>query len=465
MTIRLPARYEDLDSAFRGRLRPVPTLIDVVKHGFKSMQVGGGIRFLPVFGKSGSGKTCAANELATHLPECTVRQLDHSAMASSELLDSELRQHLAKLGNAKLLILVIDQYEEAVAGQTELASAFVERLARLDRGPLRDHPMLFLWLTTDRVFQATLVAATSRNQRILLLSDFEINGPDKADWPSIMEETFSFHNNDASLPDLDILQDNLQDVSDQSQTLGAALLKLGLAIMEDRTGLQDLSTYNVVMVWPVTDGQRIARIQQFTDARQGYRLEWNAWLRQLNPEEQRQLTKALHAYNRARLYFDLRVVPINAADLHWLSKDLDSEDVTLSDKALNRFRKTHFYTVVSGTWDPTAYAPMRERDSERAKDAREWYKTVTDRPVPLGRRIAKALRDCGIPAQPEQEISTMHGAVRADVLAERPIGRQRKVIVELKAFSAERTMPSTICDQIRITLRRHAQLAGFIERQ
>lgn len=465
MTLRLPSRYEDLDTAFRGRLRPVPDLIEIIQRGYRSMQVSGGIRFLPVYGQSGSGKTSAAVELGTHLPEASVAMVTREEIQSQEALVQSLRARIARLEGRRLLVLVIDQFEEAVSDQAAEAAAFVERLALLDRGELRSQPMVFLWLTTQRSFQESLANATTRNERILLSRNFQLAGPPKEQWAGIIEETFEHHNG-RPLSDLDILQDNLQVAANESETLGSALQKIGGEASQDHSGLQDLSVYQVVMVWPVTDGQRIGHFQRFTDAKQGYRLEWNAWFRQLNDDDQRQLARALHGFNRARLYFDLRVVPIAAADLQGISRELESRDFEIARTSLEKFQRTHFYYIVSGAWNSATYAPMRERESARADQARQWYETVTERSTLLGGRIARALTQSGIPSLPEQEINTPYGSVRADVLSERPnASTQPKVIIELKAFSPDRTMPSTICEQIKVTLRRHAQLAGFLERQ
>ncbi len=54
--LRLPSRYEDLDLAFRGRLKPNQDLLTLVKTAYASMQLSGGIRFLPIYGESGGGK-------------------------------------------------------------------------------------------------------------------------------------------------------------------------------------------------------------------------------------------------------------------------------------------------------------------------------------------------------------------------------------------------------------------------
>jgi hypothetical protein len=216
------------------------------------------------------------------------------------------------------------------------------------------------------------------------------------------------------------------------------------------------------MLWPVTDGLRIQRIQQFTDARQGYKLEWNAWYRALNADDQRQLP--LPEFNRARLYFDMRVVPIAAADLHPLCRDLTNETDALHRTYLERFEKTHFFSIVSGQWNPDVYSPLRERESKRAEEARTWYEGVTTNPVGLGKRIARILTGLGQPAEHEQNVESPNGRVRADVLLRKP-NPQRTVIVELKAYSAENTMPSTICGAIQTTLKRHAHFAGFLQRQ
>ena len=99
------------------------------------------------------------------------------------------------------------------------------------------------------------------------------------------------------------------------------------------------------MLWPVTDGLRITRIQQFTDPRQGYKLDWNAWYRQLNSDDQQQLP--VREFNRAGLYFDVRLVPIAAADLHPLCRDLDTAKVELGASYLERFKSTHLFSIIN----------------------------------------------------------------------------------------------------------------------
>ena len=217
------------------------------------------------------------------------------------------------------------------------------------------------------------------------------------------------------------------------------------------------------MLWPVTDGLRISRVQQFTDPRQGYKLDWNAWYRQLNSDDQQQLP--VREYNRARLYFDMPLVPVAAADLFPLCRELDNNSFELGRSYLERFEKTHFFSIVSGKWNPDSFAPLRERESQRANEARDWYATVTSQPTQLGRRIAKCLEKLGLSATHEQTVSSRHGKVRADVLIDRAPVSPPSVLVEMKAFSPENTMPSTICQAVATTLKRHAQFAGFLQRQ
>jgi hypothetical protein len=460
--VRLPSRYEDLDPAFRGRLRPNAPLIGLVQRAYQSMQVSGGIRFLPIFGRSGTGKSSAAFELATHLPEARVVPVSREAIESREVLEREIKGYRRSMAPAQLLIAVVDQYEEAVAERGNIPTSFVETLALLDRGELRSLPVVFLWLTTSRDFQARLSDATSRNRRILVEADFELLGPATVDWPEIIEETFRFHNQDRDLADYEVLEPDLHLLAEVNDSLGDAIQAAGERLYAYARVLHDLSTYQVLMLWPVSDGLRIQRIQQFTDARPGYKLDWNSWYRVLNADDQHQLP--LREYNRARLYFDMRLVPIAVADLHPLFRELDNDDFELHRTYLERFRNTHLFSLLSGIWNPEVYSPLRERESARATEAREWYETVTQNPVALGRRLARVLRELGLRAQHEQTIESPHGRVRADVLVARA-AQPPNVIVELKAFSAENTMPSTICSAIQTTLRRHSQFAGFLQRQ
>ncbi len=463
--LKLPSRYEDLDLAFRGRLKPNQELLSLVKTAYASMQLSGGIRFMPIYGESGSGKSSAALEVGSHLPEAHVFKLPRAAIESPAELaavvsaESQRIAHLSK----QLMVAVVDQYEEAVAQRTAVPTSFVEALALLDRGELRSTRVLFLWLTTSRDFQKSLADATTRNRRILLKEDFALAGPVKDEWPEIVEETFRFHN-DRDLSDFELIREDLEQIGRANDTIGTTIERVGLRLSEHVHQLHDLSTYQVIMLWPVTDGQRITRVQQFTDARQGYKLDWNAWYRQLNEDDRRQLP--LRELNRARLYFDLRLVPVAAADLHPLCKDLDDDDFVLHKSYLDRFENTHFFSIIDGTWDAASYKPLRERESERADAARTWYESITNSPTQLGKRLAKVFRGLGITADHEQMITSAHGRVRADVLVIRRGGAApQNAIVEIKLFSPANTMPSSICEQVRTTLRRHAQFAGFLARQ
>ena len=155
MNLRLPSRYEDLDPRFRSKLRPVPSLNSLVQSAYASMKVSGGIRFLPIFGRSGSGKSCGALELTTHLPASHLEVLAPEQLSkSTDELISHLERQIDLFNRSDLFIWVIDQYEEKVQGKRDVPTEFVERLSLLDRGVLRNHPMLFLWLTTDQQFQA-----------------------------------------------------------------------------------------------------------------------------------------------------------------------------------------------------------------------------------------------------------------------------------------------------------------------
>lgn len=461
MTVHLPSRYEDLDAAFRGRLKPNQSLLALVKQAYSSMEINGGIRFLPVFGSSGSGKTSAALELGTHLPDLHVEQLPREGVDDPSLLRSMLAE-MEKRAKGKRLVAVVDQYEEVSAQRTAIPSTFVESISLLDRQSPRLSNILFIWLTTSKEFQKQLSDATSRNARILVASGFELESIPKAEWPSVIEDTFQFHNQERALSDYEVLSVDLEEISYENETIGRSIEIVGDRLAAYATTLHDLSTYQVVILWPVADGLRISRIQQFTDARQGYKLDWNAWYRQLNSDDQQQLP--MREYNRARLYFDVRLVPIAAADLYPLCRDLDNDTFKLGSSYLERFSNTHLYSIVSGSWIPDNYSPLRERESKRATEAKEWYGTVTGDPTKLGKRLAKCFSALGLSASHEETISSPNGKVRADVLVDRSPVSPPNIIIELKAFSSENTMPSTIAQSVAVTLKRHAQFAGFLQR-
>jgi len=441
---------------------PDSNLLSLVDSGFKSMQISGGIRFLPVYGESGSGKSCAAREIDSHMPQTRVFVLDRNEIENTDALIERVRLERRSIEQNELLIGVVDQFEEIVSSKADIPTQFVEKISILDRDVLREIPVLFIWLTTSREFQKALADATVRNSRILLSSDFAVYGPVKELWPKIIKETFSFHNDEKPLADCQIIDQDLQEIGRNVDTIGATLQAVAERLSCELPSLQSLSEYRVSLVWPVSDALRSQRVLQFSRPRDGYTLNWEAWQTELNDEDRTQLP--LRDFNRARLYFDVRVIPVRVADLHHLCMDLDNAPQKFESTYLERFRKTHLHHIISGTWSEYDYNPVRERESKRAEEARLWYLTVTNEPTKLGKRLGVILTMLGLDARHEEEISSKYGSVRADVFVEPCEKVNKKQILELKVFAPENTMPSTIKDAIKITLRRHAQFAGFLQR-
>jgi adenylate kinase family enzyme len=462
MNIRLPSRYEDLNEEYRGRLVPNPSLLSLVDSGFKSMKISGGIRFLPLYGDSGSGKSCAAREIDSHMPQTRVFVLNRDEIEHSDKLIDRINMERRNIEKGELLIAVIDQFEEIVSSKADIPTQFVEQISILDRNILREIPVLFVWLTTSREFQMALSDATVRNNRILLASGFIVHGPDREKWPRIIKETFSFHNDDKPLADYMIIDQDLQEIAKKVDTIGAALQAVAEQLSSELTNLQNLSEYRVSLVWPVSDALRNQRVLQFCRPRDGYTLNWEAWQTELNEEDRKQLP--LGEFNRARLYFDVRVIPVRVADLHKLCKDLDDINPRFGKTYLERFRNTHLHHIISGTWSEYDFNPVRERESKRAEEARNWYLTVTNEPTKLGRRLASIFNELGLIARYEEVITSKYGSIRADVFIEQFDKIKKKQILEMKVFAPENTMPSTIKDAIKVTLRRHAQFAGFLQR-
>ncbi|GED57172.1 ATP-binding protein [Brevibacillus formosus] len=460
--IRLPSRYEDLDESYKGRLSPNEKLLSLINRAQKSMQINGGIRFLPIYGESGAGKSCAAREISTHIPSVRTFVLERKEIESKDELINRVVYERER-NESKILVAVIDQYEENVADREKIPTKFIEYLSLLDRGDFRYIPIVFLWLTTSKEFQSMLQNATSRNRRILLEENFTIIGPLKDEWPRIIEETFSFHNNEKTLADFGVLKEDLIDIGRDTNTIGAAIESVGSILSENIDNIQNLSEYQVIIMWPVADSLRNQRVMQFSKAREGYKLNWDFWYSQLNEEDRSQLP--LKELNRTRLYFDFRVIPVRVADLHRLCINLDIEETSFGKTYIDRFKNTHFYHVVSGGWDTYEYNPVKERESKRSKDAEAWYNTVTEKSIRLGQRISKVFKECGFDSSYEESISSKYSRVRADIFIRRPGTTKSQVIIELKAYSSENTMPSTIKDAIKVTLRRHAQFAGFLQRQ
>ena len=416
MIVRLPSRYEDLHESYRGRLVPNSNLLTLVDSGFKSMRISGGIRFLPVFGESGSGKSCAAREIDSHMPQTRVFVLDRNEIENTDALIERVRLEKKKIEQDELLIGVVDQFEEIVSSKADIPTQFVEKISILDRTTLREIPVLFIWLTTSRDFQRALSDATVRNSRILLSRNFAVYGPAKDLWPKIIQETFSFHNDEKPLADCQIIDQDLQEIAKNVDTIGGALQSVAERLSCELPDLQNLSEYRVSLIWPVSDALRSQRVLQFSRPRDGYTLNWEAWQTELNDEDRAQLP--LRDFNRARLYFDVRLIPVRVADLHHLCLDLDVDSPKFGKTYLERFSKTHLYHILSGTWSEYDYNPVRERESKRADEAREWYLTVTNDPTKLGKRIAAVITMLGLDARHEKEINSKYSSVRADVFVE-----------------------------------------------
>lgn len=459
---RLPSRYEDIDTSYRGRLLPNNQLLSLVDMAKKSMNISGGIRFLPIYGKSGSGKSCASHEIGTHLPETYVFSLDKDEIESREYLLKRI--DIEKTNAAgRLLIAIIDQYEENVLGKEKIPSQFIEHLSILDRAELRTTPILFIWLSTSKEFCQSLANATSRNRRILLKSDFVIEGPEKDKWIAIIQETFSVHNAEQALADYQIVESDIARIVERNATLGDAIEDVGSLLASSMEGVQNFSEYQVIIMWPVSDSLRNQRVLQFSRPREGYKLNWDIWYNHLNEDDKKQLP--IKELNRARLYFDVRVIPVRAADLYKMCTNLNDDSYTIAKTYLERFKKTHFFHVLMDEWEDYDYNPVRERESNRANEAESWYRSITTKPVSIGKRVASALRQCGVAATYEKTITSPYGTVRADIYAEREESEKPKVIIELKVYSPENTMPASIKDAIKVTLKRHAQFAGFLQRQ
>lgn len=459
--MRLPSRYEDLQEAYKGRLLPNKGLIEKIKAAVKSIKINGGIRFLPIYGESGSGKSSATIELKTHLPETHTFLLQKDEISDKEkLIDRILNEYRYNIG--KILIPIVDQFEENVAGKEKIPSQFIEYISLFDRNELKDVPTVFIWLTTSKDFQSLLTNATTRNKRILLDNEFVIEGPEKNLWTGIIKDTFSVHNHEKELADYLIIDTVINEIVFECTTLGSAIENVGNKLAEQMDDIQDLSQFTVILLWPVSDSVRNQRVMQFSRPRDGYKLDWEAFYRELSLDEKSQLP--LEVYNRTRLYFDMRIIPFRAADLHRLCSNLDLDVLPLGKTYLTRFRNTHFFHIVSENWDSYSYNPVRERESDRSKEASDWYKTITTQPTKIGKRIALILRNLNLDAAHEQDIATEFSTVRADVLINNSTVNKKKYIVELKVFSAENTMPSTIKEQIKTTLRKHALLAGFMKK-
>lgn len=183
----------------------------------------------------------------------------------------------------------------------------------------------------------------------------------------------------------------------------------------------------------------------------------------MNANDKAQLP--LQGLNKARLYFDVRLVPVSAADLQGICTELAEVSKPVIQSSITRFGQTHLVSLIQSTGGEVAFSPLRERPgSERGKAATQWYKSITRNPVGIGKSMADALQKLGIRAKHEVSEVSPFSSLRADVLVNRDT-KPSKIVIELKAYSPENTRPSDVSSQLRITLTKLARFAGFIQRQ
>ncbi|MEM6506548.1 MAG: ATP-binding protein [Planctomycetota bacterium] len=458
----LPSRYESLNKSYRAQLRPVPELIDAAKKAHSSIKINKGVRFLPVFGESGSGKSSATLELATHLPEARVELLTPNDISlPMDQLQERIARKVHLFSKTELIIWVIDQYEEIVEGtiREKVPSQFIEKISIIDRGDLAAQPMLFIWLTTSKEFRDKLVKlSSSRSRRTLLDASFDLNGPERETWIDIIKETFLHHNEGRQLADYDVLDSRIIEAIQGAETIGDAIDNVGGILANSAmTQLLDLSAHQVVMLWPVVDGTGINRVASFTKSNSGYSLNWTSFWDQLTDRDKND--RDLDGMNRARIYFDFRLIPIPAADFRDIVRKFDIS-VDITKEAIESLQRTHYYKVISRDQTENLRV-MFERESQRSADAKTWYESITaDQQANAAKMLAKTISQAGYESEPQYEMKSDFGRVVAD-LSTRQNGS--KALTELKLFSPRNTTPSAIRDQIKSTLRKYAKFSGFLQ--
>ena len=86
------------------------------------------------------------------MPDVSTFTLDRSEIESSEKLLIRIKSE-RNATDKKVLIAIVDQYEENVQGKENIPSQFVEHLSLLDRKELSGELIIFIWLTTNKEFQ------------------------------------------------------------------------------------------------------------------------------------------------------------------------------------------------------------------------------------------------------------------------------------------------------------------------
>lgn len=222
--LRLPSRYESLvaaigDDVAQLLVEPAEGTLDIFRRVALHMKARGRGLFLPLYARSGTGKTTLVSSLATWLPKeyaATARLAggEVSADRLRQAVDAVAQAHVLPANEDRILIVNVDDRESDPPSDKELSQ--IKGFLRED-GP--GSRTLVVWPeTSDQHADAMSRSFEERAGRSPIDIPVQVAGPVAEEWQGLAIETLKLANGLSSLEALGVDPRNYK--STQFHTLG-----------------------------------------------------------------------------------------------------------------------------------------------------------------------------------------------------------------------------------------------------
>ncbi len=203
--LTLPSRYEALvrkvgPEVLRLLVNPASSTMEVLEEAAEAVgSLGEGV-FLPIFAKSGTGKTTLAENLTLFASRTFAPTLSYSGSVDSASLIAALKTHerdVLPADDARVIPMNVDHREGAPPSEVELAQ--IKRFLRQDEGSR----VLLIWPETSRAIAQSMADSYREVAGVLPLAiPVEVSGPGVDSWADLAAQTLVLANGVDSLEHL-----------------------------------------------------------------------------------------------------------------------------------------------------------------------------------------------------------------------------------------------------------------------
>jgi hypothetical protein len=252
----IPSRFESLVDSPQLKLQPTLVKVDSDLKAFAYLankvqtQAGGVLAF--VLGSTGVGKSTAVFAASVYLGDLFAPLFRVPPTIELRVAANWLQQNLPSRG-LKVIPVLFDGREV-----TDDAVGLKQFLAALNQLLRARGDIVFLWPTTDaewhKEIRTTAVTIGGTNM-VPADADVSITGPDKAEWPTVLERILI--QLDSSLPEVGIDTALVQQIAENSPTIGEFLSQIGTVIAQRTTQLREIKALPAVL-FVVSSGPEVA---------------------------------------------------------------------------------------------------------------------------------------------------------------------------------------------------------------